>query len=143
MEHGMISYEVPLARYPNTYNGKPLCYVALAAQKHHLALYLMCAYGNPDRAAWLEAAFRGAGKRYDAGKSCLRFQTLDDLPLEAIGQVIAECPAEQFIAQYETARRGAATKRAGTGGVKPAVRGAQARKPAAQKPATAKRGTGS
>ena len=138
MEHGMITYAVPLARYPDTYNGKPLCYVALAAQKHHLALYLMCAYGDPDRAAWLEDAFREAGKRYDAGKSCLRFQTLDDLPLDAIGQAIAECPAEQFITRYETARRGAAAKRTGTEGEKPAARQAQAQKPAAPKPTAAK-----
>ena len=27
---GMLTYQVPLARYPDTYNGQPLCYVALA-----------------------------------------------------------------------------------------------------------------
>ena len=32
---GMISYEVPLATYPNTYNGKPLMFAALAAQTGH------------------------------------------------------------------------------------------------------------
>src|SRR5262249_38572236 len=40
MSWGMISYEVPLSRYPDTYNKRPLSYVALAAQKSHLALYL-------------------------------------------------------------------------------------------------------
>ena len=29
---GAISYEVPLATYPETYNGKPLSFVGLAAQ---------------------------------------------------------------------------------------------------------------
>jgi hypothetical protein len=33
MNWGMISYEVPLERYPETYNGQPLMYAALAAQK--------------------------------------------------------------------------------------------------------------
>ena len=28
---GMISYEIPLARYASTYNGQPLLYVAIAA----------------------------------------------------------------------------------------------------------------
>ena len=40
MRWGMITYEVPLETYPDTYNGKPLMFVALAAQKRHLALYL-------------------------------------------------------------------------------------------------------
>lgn len=110
--YGMITYEVPLARYPDTYNGKPLCYAALAAQKHHLALHLMGAYGDQGQAARLEAAFRRAGLRYDAGRSCVRFRTLEELPLEAIGQLIAECPVELFIARYEAARREAAAQRA-------------------------------
>ena len=33
MNWGMIAYEVPLAINPKTYNGKPLMYAALAAQK--------------------------------------------------------------------------------------------------------------
>ena len=41
MRYGMISYEIPLARYPTTYNGQPLGYIALAAQKHYSVLYLM------------------------------------------------------------------------------------------------------
>jgi len=32
---GMISYTVPLERHPDTYNGQPLCYAALAAHKSH------------------------------------------------------------------------------------------------------------
>jgi hypothetical protein len=40
MNFGMIAYEIPLATYPDTYNGQPLMYAALAAQKHHYALYL-------------------------------------------------------------------------------------------------------
>ena len=32
MNYGMISWQVPLAKYPNTYNEQPLGYLALAAQ---------------------------------------------------------------------------------------------------------------
>src|SRR5918998_6950584 len=72
MNWGMISYEIPLSRYPTTYNGRPLSYAALAAQKSHYALYLMGACADPAHAAALESAFAAAGKRMDMGKSCLR-----------------------------------------------------------------------
>ena len=52
----------------------------------------------------LEAAFTHAGKELNAGKSCVRFKTADDLPLDAIGRRIGCCTPEQFIAIYETSR---------------------------------------
>ena len=42
INYGMISYEIPLEEYPNTYNHQPLSYLGLAAQKNHFALYLTC-----------------------------------------------------------------------------------------------------
>jgi hypothetical protein len=38
------------------------------------------------------------------GKSCIRFRTPEDLPLEAIGELIASTPVDAFIAQYEANR---------------------------------------
>lgn len=105
MNWGMISYEVPLRRYPDTYNGRPLCYAGLAAQKNHLALYLTSVYQDPRQLGWLKAAFAKAGKRLDMGKACVRFKSADDLPLAAIGQVIAGTPVETFITRYEKSRR--------------------------------------
>lgn len=101
---GMISYEVPLDRYPNTYNRQPLAYAGLAAQKHHYALYLLGVHGDAEREARLRHAFGAAGKTLDMGKSCLRFRTLDDLPLDVIGETIAAVPPEALIAQYEASR---------------------------------------
>ena len=40
MNWGMICYEIPLRTFPDTYNGKPLMYAALASQKRHMAVYL-------------------------------------------------------------------------------------------------------
>jgi hypothetical protein len=40
MNWGMITYQVPLETYPDTYNGQPLMYAALASQKNHMAVYL-------------------------------------------------------------------------------------------------------
>jgi hypothetical protein len=102
---GGITYEVPLKRYPDTYNGKPLAYVCLAAQKSYCALYLMGIYQVPAQAAKLKAAFKAAGKKADMGKSCIRFRTPDDLPLETIGELVASTPVDAFIAQYEAMRR--------------------------------------
>jgi hypothetical protein len=135
MAFGMIGWGIPLARYPNTYNGQPLGYVALAAQKNHYALYLTCAYQDGEESRWLAEEFARAGKRLDMGKSCLRFRSLDDLPLESIGRFIARTPPDAFIAQYERARAEASggrarakPKSAGTGTSKSGTR-RPARKP--------------
>jgi uncharacterized protein YdhG (YjbR/CyaY superfamily) len=100
-----ITYEVPLQRYPDTYNGKPLPYVCLAAQKNYCALYPMGICQVPAQAAKLKAAFKAAGKKADMSKSCIRFRTPDDLPLETIGELIAGTTVEAFIAQYEASRK--------------------------------------
>ena len=105
MNWGMISYELPLERYPNTYNKQPFSYAALAAQKNYFALYLNGAYSDPKQAQYLTKEFRKRGKKLDMGKACLRFKKLDDLPLDAIGRVIASTPPETLIKQVEAARR--------------------------------------
>jgi hypothetical protein len=105
MGWGVITYSIPLSRYPDTYNGQPLCYAALAAQKHFYAVYLMCVHGDPKREAKLRQGFKAAGKKLDMGKSCIRFKKLDDIPLEVIGEIIAGIPADEFIARYEKTRK--------------------------------------
>ena len=105
MNWGMISYEIPLKRYPDTYNGQPLMYAALAAQKNNCALYLTCADQDKALANRVKAQFAKAGKRLDMGKSCLRFTSLDDLPLDVIGSVIASTTVAAYLARYEPSRR--------------------------------------
>ena len=105
MGWGMISYGIPLEVYPQTYNGQPLGYVALAAQKKYYALYLMAVYGDPARETRLREGFAQAGKKLDMGKSCVRFRRLEDLPLDLIGEVIASTPPDELIATYERSRR--------------------------------------
>ncbi len=104
LTYGIISYQVPLKTLPDTYNGQPLCYAGLAAQKNHNALYLMSAYGSPTHRAQLEEAFRKAGKKLDMGKSCVRFRDANELPLAAIGQLIASVPPAKYIASYRASR---------------------------------------
>ncbi|MFO7589086.1 MAG: DUF1801 domain-containing protein [Gemmatimonadota bacterium] len=103
MNWGMIAYEVPLEACPDTYNGQPLCYAALASQKNHMAVYLNGIYtDDPERVAF-EDAWRATGKRFDAGKSCVRFRKLDDLPLDLIGETIAKLPLEEFVGRVRAA----------------------------------------
>ena len=102
---GMIIYEVPLERYPKTYNGQPLGYLALAAQKNYYALYLNGVYQDPEQEARLREGFKKAGKKLDMGKSCLRFKKLDDLPMNVLAELVAATPPDAFIAQYEAARQ--------------------------------------
>lgn len=104
MNWGMISYEVPLSRYPDTYNRQPLSYVALAAQKNGYSLYLNCVYQDPALLARLRQGFAASGKRLDMGKSCVRFKRVDDLPLDVVGDMVAAVPPDAFIARYEQAR---------------------------------------
>lgn len=102
---GAITYAIPLKDYPNTYNGQPLCVAALTAGKNNCSLHLMAAYGDPDTRQWLEEQFRKNGKKLDMGKACIHFKQPDDLPLEAIGKVIAKVTPEKYIARYEAARK--------------------------------------
>ena len=101
MNWGMITYEVPLTTYPDTYNGQPLAYAALAAQKNYMAVYLSAIYGSDPVRARFEDAYRATSKRMDIGKSCVRFRTLDDLPLDVIAAAIAAVPLDAFLAMHD------------------------------------------
>ena len=94
---GMITYQVPLEVYPDTYNKKPLMYAALASQKNHMAVYLTGIYMDDEAREEFETAYRATGKRYDVGKSCVRFRKLDNLPLPLIGESIAAMPMDEYI----------------------------------------------
>ena len=65
MNWGMLSYEIPLSRYPDTYNQQPLMYLALAAQKNNYALYMTGVSGNKLLMGRLAAAYKAAGKKLD------------------------------------------------------------------------------
>ena len=101
MNWGMITYQIPLETYPDTYNKQPLMFAALASQKNYMAVYLTGIYVSDEARDEFEKAYRATGKRFDVGKSCVRFRKLDDLPLDLIGQTIAAVPMERLIARVE------------------------------------------
>ena len=102
--YGMIGWVVPLTRYPDTYNGQPLVYAGLAAQKNYNSLYLNCVYASQNRTERLETAWASAGKKLDMGKSCIRFKKADDLALDVIRDEIASTTPDEFIQIYEEGR---------------------------------------
>ena len=65
----------------------------------------MAAYGDDKTRKWLEDQFKRTGKKLNMGKSCVRFKTPDDLPLDAIGAVIAKVPPDKYIKTYEAGRK--------------------------------------
>jgi hypothetical protein len=99
-----IAYQIPLADYPETYNKRPLMYVALAAQKNYSSLYLMSAYSSKRHLKQLQDAFKKAGKKLDIGKSCIRFKSADDLELGVIGELVSSIPPHKWIQIYEELR---------------------------------------
>jgi hypothetical protein len=104
MSWGMIGWELPLDRYPDTYNGQPLVYAGLAAQKNHNSLYLDCIYASEERTRRLAEAYEAAGKKLNMGKSCIRFKKAGDLAEDALAEALASVPPERFIAEYEASR---------------------------------------
>lgn len=105
MNWGMISYEVPLETFPDTYNGKPLMLAALANQKRHMAVYLTSVYADPETLEWFTERYRETGKKMDMGKSCVRFSALEHLPVALIGEAIARVDLETFL-DYHRASHG-------------------------------------
>jgi uncharacterized protein YdhG (YjbR/CyaY superfamily) len=96
MSWGVISWQVPLTTARKMYKDHPFVYASLAAQKNYYVVYLMPIM-DAKRATAFEAAYRATGKRYDVGKCCVRFRSLDQLPLDLIGRTIAEIEVAQFL----------------------------------------------
>lgn len=101
MRWGMITYEVPLDTYPDTYNGQPLMFLALAAQKRHLALYLTNVAFVPGGEERFKTRYLETGKKLDMGRSCLRFKTADDLATDLVAETIRSTSLDEFIEGYE------------------------------------------
>jgi uncharacterized protein YdhG (YjbR/CyaY superfamily) len=74
---GMLGY---------TYEGRP--FAAIASHKSYLSLYLMDLYVQPG----LREKHAKALAKLHMGKSCINFDTLDELPLETIAAILKEAP---------------------------------------------------
>ena len=104
MQFGMIGYVIPLERYPVTYNGQALQYAARASQKNYMSLYLKNVYSDEAVERWFVDRYKDSGKRLDMGKACVRFKSLQDLPIDLVGEAIVLTPVNRFIERYEMSR---------------------------------------
>jgi hypothetical protein len=59
-------------------------------------------YWRPGGDAGFRKAWKKTGKKLDMGVSCIRFKTLDDLPLKLIGETVREMTVKKFIAIYQS-----------------------------------------
>lgn len=111
MQYGMIGYAVPHSVFPAGYHcdpKQPLPFAGLASQKNYVSLYLMGLYfgctrdEETDEAKWFREEWAKAGKKkLDMGKSCVRFKTLEEVPLDVIGQAVRRMPAQLYIERYQ------------------------------------------
>jgi uncharacterized protein YdhG (YjbR/CyaY superfamily) len=100
IQYGMIAWIVPETVLPKTYNKQPFALAALGSQKSGMVLHLMQVYGDAKLRTWLDKAYKASGKKMDMGKGCLRFKTLDALPLDVIGELFGKVTLEAYVAAY-------------------------------------------
>jgi hypothetical protein len=115
IQYGMIGYYVPHSVYPPGYHcdkKQPLPFAGLGSQKNHMAIYLMCTYGDPVEDARFKKAWLATGRKLDMGKSCVRFKSIDDVALDVLGETIKRIPTEKYIEVYESNIMSATSKRA-------------------------------
>lgn len=105
VDWGMLAWVVPLATLPNTHNGRPLMLAALGAHTKRMTLYLMSVYGDPKLRKEFETAYKRTGKKLDMGGCCVHFKTLDDLPLDVVGDTVARVAVDQYVERYESSRK--------------------------------------
>ncbi len=101
MQYGMISYVVPLSKFPDTYNKQAMTIASLASQKNYISLYLMAVYGDKELEAWFKEEYQKSRKKLNMGKSCLRFKKVEDIPLDLIGKVIGKVSVDKYIAKVK------------------------------------------
>ena len=104
VDWGMLAWVVPLATFPDTHNGRPLMLAALGAHTKRMTIYLMSVYGDAKIRKEFETAYKNTGKKLDIGGSCVHFKTLDDLPLDVVGNAIARVAVDKYVERYRQSR---------------------------------------
>lgn len=106
IQYGMPSFVVPYSIYPAGYHcdQQELPFISLGGQKHHVGLYHMGIYMNPELLAWFTNEYQklNIGK-LDMGKSCIRLKNPSKFPYELIGQLMTKMSVEDYLQQYQKA----------------------------------------
>jgi uncharacterized protein YdhG (YjbR/CyaY superfamily) len=106
ISYNMIGYVVPHTIYPAGYHCDPklpLPFLALASQKHFIAVYHMGLYTDDVLLAWFTKAYADLNiGKLDMGKSCIRFKNMNRIPFGLFEELAKKMSAEAWIHQYET-----------------------------------------
>jgi hypothetical protein len=84
MESGMIGYGRYHYRSPSGREGE-WCLLGLASRKRYISFYVVAEDG---KGGYLAESYRDRLPKADIGKSCVRFQRLDDLDEKVLRQMI-------------------------------------------------------
>jgi uncharacterized protein YdhG (YjbR/CyaY superfamily) len=101
-EHVPDGYHEEITTKFLTFKAAGEWYVALASQKNYISLYLTPIYVYPELRAKLDAG----GKKLKCGKSCINFRRAEELPLEAIGEIVGASSAADYVEKVRSVRRG-------------------------------------
>jgi hypothetical protein len=105
INYGMIGYVVPKTLYPSGYHCDtqlPLPFAALASQKNSINFYHMAIYVDPELEAWFRAEYpKHTKQKLDMGKSCIRFNKFDQIPIALIGELMQKISVDNWINLYE------------------------------------------
>jgi hypothetical protein len=106
LSYGSLGYVVPHSIYPNGYHCNPklpLPFIAIASQKHFIALYHMGIYANPELLNWFVCEYpKHSSQKLDMGKSCIRFKKFDQIPFDLIAELIQKVTVQNWINIYES-----------------------------------------
>ena len=106
MQYDMPSFYVSLDHYPKGYHvGKnvPLPYLSLASQKHYVSIYFMpWMVEGYDHESFQRDYEKQTGKKINAGKVCLRFKKVEDIPLDWLQQLVKSVDVDEWIQRYES-----------------------------------------
>src|SRR5947209_20214829 len=68
-----------------------ICCARIAEVGH--GLHFLCFYGHPTLSTWFTSEYKKSGKKLDMGKGCVRFKSLEELALDAVGRTVARVSA--------------------------------------------------
>jgi len=107
LSYGMPGYVVPHSVYPAGYhcNTKlPLPFMSIANQKNFVAFYHMGIYANPELLKWFVDEYpKHVKTKLDMGKSCIRFNKVENIPFELLGQLMTKMTVDEWIGIYDNA----------------------------------------
>jgi hypothetical protein len=108
-QYQMISYVVPLSTYPKGYHvekNTTLVFLSLASQKRTINLYHSGVYAKKELHDWFVDEYqRLFSKKPNMGKSCIRFQKVNEDVLTLVGDLVSKMSVNEYIKLYEDSRR--------------------------------------